>query len=29
MTGTYINVTAIIVGGLLGIFFGGWLSDNN
>ena len=28
MTGTFINVTAIIVGGLLGIFFGGRLSDN-
>lgn len=28
MTGTFINVTAIIVGGLLGIFFGAWLSDN-
>ncbi len=28
MTGTLINVTAIIVGGLLGIFFGGRLSDN-
>lgn len=28
MTGTFINVTAIIVGGLLGIFFGARLSDN-
>jgi hypothetical protein len=28
MTGTFINVTAIIVGGLLGIFFGDRLSDN-
>lgn len=28
MTGTLINVTAIIVGGLLGIFYGGRLSDN-
>ena len=28
MTGTFIDVTAIIVGGLLGIFFGGRLSDN-
>ena len=28
MTGTLINVTASIVGGLLGIFFGGRLSDN-
>jgi uncharacterized membrane protein YqgA involved in biofilm formation len=28
MTGTLINVTAIIVGGLLGIFFGARLSEN-
>jgi uncharacterized membrane protein YqgA involved in biofilm formation len=28
MTGTFINVTAIIIGGLLGIFFGARLSDN-
>jgi uncharacterized membrane protein YqgA involved in biofilm formation len=28
MTGTFINVTAIIVGGLLGIFFGARLSEN-
>jgi hypothetical protein len=28
MTGTFINVTAIIVGSLLGIFFGARLSDN-
>jgi len=28
MTGTFINVIAIIVGGLLGIFFGARLSDN-
>jgi uncharacterized membrane protein YqgA involved in biofilm formation len=28
MTGTFINVTAIIVGGLLGVFFGRRLSDN-
>ncbi len=28
MTGTFINVTAIIVGGLIGIFFGRHLSDN-
>jgi len=28
MTGTFINVTAIIVGGLLGILFGARLSDN-
>jgi hypothetical protein len=28
MTGTFINVTAIIVGGLIGIFFGRRLSDN-
>jgi len=28
MTGTFINVTAIIIGGLIGIFFGARLSDN-
>jgi len=28
MTGTFINLTAIIIGGLLGIFFGARLSDN-
>jgi len=28
MTGTFINITAIIIGGLLGIFFGARLSDN-
>jgi uncharacterized membrane protein YqgA involved in biofilm formation len=28
MTGTFINVTAIIIGGLLGIFFGARLSDS-
>jgi uncharacterized membrane protein YqgA involved in biofilm formation len=28
MTGTFINVAAIIVGGLLGIFFGRRLSEN-
>ena len=28
MTGTFINVTAIIIGGLLGIFFVARLSDN-
>jgi hypothetical protein len=28
MTGTLINVTAIVVGGLLGIFLGRRLSDN-
>ena len=28
MTGTLINVTAIIVGGMLGLFFGRHLSDN-
>ena len=28
MTGTFINVAAIIIGGLIGIFFGRRLSDN-